>query len=291
MKDKFVIENKIITLKKLNDIFNTLNEKYSYYMNIYNLEKDKNKSLNDKDKTWTYKDDGSYLKFNIVVDGKEYSFIKFDEFIKYFNDNTKLISVINCELYLSYNYGNTEYPKNYHCQNINININEEEFIMNYEITTDDDKINDTIEFIKNILINSKDKIDKAITKRTYYTIKIGLVIGYVPAMIITLLLAISSDMRMFYKNSYIGYPIITTLVSIAIGAIITTNEIEKFYKNIGPSLEDKENYLRKNEILIGKNINNVNKRKSIFKIYRKYQKFIPFELIMLFGLSITVIFL
>jgi hypothetical protein len=67
----------------------------------------------------------------------------------------------------------------------------------------------------------------------------------------------------------------------------------KTYCNVYNSIykEDINNYVETSEILIGKNIDNMIKRKTIEEKYAKYRRLIPFEIVILIIISIIVIFL
>ena len=61
--------------------------------------------------------------------------------------------------------------------------------------------------------------------------------------------------------------------------------------NAGKSVykDDINKFVETSEIIIGKNINNVNNRKEIVSLEKKYSKYIPTELIVLLVLSIIMI--
>ena len=78
--------------------------------------------------------------------------------------------------------------------------------------------------------------------------------------------------------------------------------LEGYYKDIVPDKkyvgysngksvykDDVENFTNKNEVLIGKNAHNIEKREKIKETYEKYKKMIPIELLITLVISVVVI--
>lgn len=74
--DTIKVANKIIKAEDLYDIFTKMQEKLLEYQKLSNIKERQNDSLEWKDKSWKFKDEGSSLTFN--VDFYDDASIKFD---------------------------------------------------------------------------------------------------------------------------------------------------------------------------------------------------------------------
>lgn len=304
--DTIKVANKIITYDDLYEIFAKMQEKLIYYKKINDSEELKNKALSYSYQNWTFKDTGSKLKFEVdFYDDTKIVFDNYNNFISIFN--TRLEEIKRIYVYFSLNYEvNLEGQKNnYYNQHISMWIYEDKISIEVSLSSEDKKIDDIYEFIKNRILVAPEKYDEVIKKKRSITATVGFAIGFIPASIISILLMFVPTIRMLYSSGYVVYPILVVILSLFIGETIAFSLLDKYYKNIVPDQkyagydsnkgtsiykDDIDKYVATSEILIGKNINNLENRNQI-KLYKnKYKKWIPYELGILIFFSIIVLF-
>ncbi len=303
--DQIKAENKIITYDDLYEIFSRMQEKLTYYKKIYENEKIKNSVLDYSDRVWTFNDNNSRLRFE--VDFYDNTYITFDNyytFIPVFN--SRLNDIKKIEVYFSLNYSVDIGTKHeFYFQSINMIINENKMDIQISLSSKDKKIDDIYELIKYKILNAKEKYDEIIKKKNKIITIIGLAIGFIPALILTTLLIISSTMRSIYANTYIVYPLATCIIAYILGITISDSMLSKYYSSIIPEQkyagydykkgqniykDDIDSFKGTSEIQIGKNVNNLDYRNHIKNMKEKYQKFLPYEIGILFFFSIIVLF-
>ena len=130
--------------------------------------------------------------------------------------------------------------------------------------------------------------------------------GLIPALIISTLLIFVPMIRNIYAYSCVLYPFANILLAFIIGGTIGNSKLDKCYKSIVPEKkyagydassgksyykDDIDQYVTTSEILIGKNINNLDYRKEIKELKEKYKKWLPYELGVMLIISIILLFL
>lgn len=74
--------------------------------------------------------------------------------------------------------------------------------------------------------------------------------------------------------------------------ILDESDKIRIQKNIKKLREDEiDGYLSKSEVLIGKNVNNMDCRKTIIAYRDKYKKYIPYEIGVMVVISVIVVFI
>ncbi len=304
--DTIKVANKIITADDLFDIFSKMQEKLMNLKKISDSEKIKNEMLKYEYQVWTFKDFNSSLKF--YVDFHDDTSIKFDNynsFISIFNNRLQEIKSINVEFYLSYEIQKENMSSELKHQSINMWIYEDKASIDVSLLSDDDQINDVYEFIKSKILSAPEKYDMVIKNKSKIIMVVGMAFGFILALIISTLLLLVPDIRRIFAVSFVLYPILSLFLAFMIGEIIGSIKLNNYYESINPEKkyvgydmnkgesiykDDIDKYVETSEILIGKNVNNLNCRKEILENYEKYKKFIPYELGVMFILSIITLF-
>ena len=306
-KDTIKVANKIISYDDLFEIFSKMQEKLVYYKKISTNEEMRNRTIDYKYQTWTFKDTDSRLTFS--VDFKDDTTIRFDNyngFISVFNTRLEEIKYIRVNFILSYRTSYEGYKGDSYYQYIYMNIYENKMEIDLGLSSEDKKIDDVYELIKRKVLEAPQKYDKVVEKKTAITTTTAIAIGFIPSLIITTLLLLIPMVRQIFSAGYIVYPVASFILALAIGGSISGTKLDKLYGPINPEQkyagydankgrslykDDIDKYVGTSEILIGKNINNLKNRKEILTYYNKYKKYIPYELGIMFILSIIVIFL
>lgn len=302
--DTVKVANKIISYDDLLEIFHKMNETLDKYLRIYKSEEMKNKIMDYKYQFWTYKDSSSSLKFRVnFYDDTVVSFENYSSFIGVFNNRLEEIKSIDVTFRLSYEIKEEGFSPKYYSQSINMWIRENKASLEVNLNNEDKKIDEVYEFIKNKILNAPVKYDSIIKNKFNINTIIGLAVGFIPAIIISTLLIFVPAIRETFSNSFVLYPISNLLIAFVVGGTATAGKMDGLYKNIVPEKkyagydngaiykDDIDKYVETSEILIGKNSRNLEYRKKIQEEYNKYKKYIPYELIVIFVLSIIVIFL
>lgn len=301
------VANKIITYDDLIEIFSKMQEKIVNYKKTNKIEEMKNSALDYKYQTWTFKDIGSRLYFRIQFhDNNSIEFDNYNNFITIFNNRLDEIKYVSANLSLSYNIQEEGRDSEYYHQDISMWVYEDRMEISTSLSSVDDKLTDVYELIKNKIYNAQPKYDEVIKKKSSINTIVTLGIGFVPALIISTLLIFVPTIRNIYISSYVLYPIVSIFLAFFIGGMVGSSKLDKCYKYIVPEKryvgynastgtsyykDDIEQYTTTSEILIGKNVNNLDCRKKIKALKEKYKKWIPYELGIMAVISIIIIIL
>lgn len=305
--DSINVSNKIITHENLIEIFDKMNEKLVYYKKINDNEEKANSVLSFNYQKWTFKDSASKLKFDVhFYDRTNIEFDDYNNFLSVFNNRLEDIHRVYVYFNLSYSVSKDGGGYDNYFQHINMAISDDDMTLDVSLSSDDKKMDDIYELIKNIILAAPPKYDDIIKKKGLITNIVGLGIGFIPALIITILLIFVPAMREIFAKGIVVYPIITFLIAFIIGTVISYNLLDKYYKSIVPEKkyagynpntynsiykDDIDKFVGSSEILIGKNVHNMDNRTHIRAYYDKYKKWIPIELIVMVVFSIFVLFL
>lgn len=298
--DAVKVANKIISYNDLLDIFNKINEDLNNYLKISKSETLKNEPLQYGYQKWSFKDNGSNLKFTInFYDNTEIKFDNYNNFISIFNTRLEEIKTIYVYYYLAYSSTNLEGKLDYHHQSIAMYIYERKIELNISLESNDNKMNDVYEMIKNKIQTAPERYDNIIRNKSSIYWKVGTAIAFIPSIIFCTLLLFIPSLRIIMGKSYVLFPICTEMLTFLLSSMFASMKLDDLYKNIIPKKryvsyekgykDDIDKYLQDSEILIGKNVHNMDDRKEITRIYDKYKKYIPYEIIALVIMSIIVI--
>lgn len=305
--DTIKVANKIISYDDLFEIFSKMQEKLLHYQKINEIEEKNNRMLKYDYQNWTFKDIGSTLKFYVnFTDDTSIHFDNYNNFISIFNNRLNEIKAIYVYYNIDYTVDLEGQKSEFYNQHINMCIYEDRMEIDVSLSSKDDKINDIYELIKSKILNAPPKYDKVIQKKSTISTVVGLAIGFIPSLIILTLLIFSPAIRQIYAMGYVVFPIASLILAFIIGGTIGSSILDKWYRSINPAQkyvgydttnykgiykDDIDAYVQSSEILIGKNVNNLTCRKNIISCYKKYKKYIPYEIGVMILLSIIVLFL
>lgn len=302
--DTIKVANKIISDNDLRDIFQKMADDLKENISICNQEKIANEKYEREYQNWTTKDfEGTFKCTYNFYDDTTITVDNYNSFITIFNSRLHEIK----DMWIRYNYTYwIQHGKDskYISQTINLNIFEYKMDIEVNLSSDDEKMNNIYQLIKEKVLKSPAKYDKVIKQKNSITNKIGFAIGIIPSSIICILLLFVQTIRQLYGNTYVLFPILTTILALIIGNTIFGGRLEKLYSPLMPEKkyagydsskgksiykDDIDKFIETSEIIIGKNINNINNRKEILNMEEKYSKYIPIELISLLVLSIIIV--
>ena len=303
--DTIKVANKIISDSDLMDIFQKMNEEMLESENVFRQETIQNEKLEREYQNWTTKDLSATFKctFNFY-DDTNITVDNYNSFITVYNNRIQDIKNMWVRYQLYYWIEHGREPMKSVSQHIDMNIYEDKMDITVSLSSEDNRMNDVYQLIKNKILQAPEKYDRIIKKRNAIMNKIGFAVGIIPSLIFCTLLALVTTIRHLYAMSYVLFPVAAILLGFLLGAILFRGKLDDLYETIVPKKkyagydtthnrsiykDDIDDYLNTSEIIIGKNINNIRNRKEIAELEEKYAKYIPAELIAILLLSIIVV--
>jgi len=302
--DTIKVANKIISESALTDIFQRMNDEIKENEQICRQETMQNEKYERDYQHWTTKDFQGTFKctFNFY-DDTNITVDNYNAFITVFNNRLHEVKDMWVRYGYSYWIQNGRDQKMI-SQHINMNIYEYKMDIEVNLSSDDKKMDDVYQLIKEKILNAPERYDRVIKKKNSITNKIGFALGMIPSLIICTLLVFVPSIRQIYGMTYILYPIAVVILAFMIGNTIFGGRLDRLYSTIVPEKkydhydtnsgksvykDDIDKFVGTSEIIIGKNINNISHRKEIVSLEKKYSSYIPTELIALLVLSIIMI--
>ena len=293
--DEIKVSNKIISYNDLLDIFDYMNESLNKYLKISKNETLRNNPLQYSYQKWTFKDCNSSLKFIVnFYDNTKIEFDNYNYFISIFNTRLEEIKHIYVFYHLSYDETNMNGKIEYHQQTISMFIYEKTINLNISLQNKSNKMNDVYELIKSKILNAPVRYDSIIENKNSIYSCVGLALSFIPSLVLCTLLLFIPSIRIIMTKSFVLFPICTSFLAFLSSSMFASIKLDTLYNNIVPNKkyisykkgykDDIDKYLNDSEILIGKNVHNMDNRNEINKIYKKYKKYLPYEIIILSAL-------
>lgn len=302
---KIQTNNKIITYDDIYEIIYKMNEKLEHYLKVYENEKIANEKLEYDYQNWTFKDIESCLSFRFCLkDDNSFTVDRYDDAMTVLNERIEEIDNLYVGLELNYGKKAAMGKRQDYFQHIHLRIHENSFEIDSSLASDDMILEDIYNLISDKVYNAKERYDDVIKKRGLYTNIVGFPIGFAIAIIIAISLYFVPLVREIYIKSYVGFPIITLIVTFVLANMIGGLSLNRLYERIAPKREYerydydrhisvyKDNikkYINESEVLIGKNTHNLEDRNKIKAKKDKMKKVIPVEIAILIVVSIVII--
>lgn len=303
--DTIKAENRIISNDNLTQIFQTMGETLKKYQKVSAAEEQRNHMLDYAYQSYTFKDEGSKVK--VIVDFYDNTNITFDNYDNFASIwYSRIDEIRSLDVYYSLNY-NVVTPepsrsRTYYSQSIQMHISENKLDITLKLDSQDRKLDDLYNLIKNTVLNAPEKYDMVIKKKSSITNTVAFAIGMIPALIITTILLFVPVINNIMLKGYVVYPICCLILAYLIGNMVASSKLDKYYDPIMPEKkyagysdghavykDDVDKFVGTSEILIGKKVNNLSNRNQIKQEYEKYKKFIPKELLALLIATVIVI--
>lgn len=302
--DTIKVANKIISDTDLADIFQRMDEELRENIQICKQETAQNERYKREYQNWTVKSfDGTFKCTFNFYDDTNITVDNYNAFITIFNN--RLHEVKDMWVRYHYNYwiqhGSDQKMVS---QSINMNIYEHKMDIEVNLSSNDKKMNDIYQLIKEKILKAPERYDRIIKKKSSITNKIGFALGVIPSLIICTLLVFVPTIRQIYGMTYVLYPIAVVILAFLIGNTVFSGTLDRLYSTITPKQkyagydftnhksiykDDIDDFVSTSEIIIGKNIDNIKHRKEIVELEEKYSRYIPTELIVLLVLSVIMI--
>ena len=183
-------------------------------------------------------------------------------------------------------------------------IRETKVDIDTDLDSKDRIVDEVYNCIKNIVVNAPEKYDDIVRKKLPISLIVGFGVGFIPGILIALILMVNEVVRQVYFSGYVTYPLIAFAISFVIAQIISFTYMESLYKPFKPEKEyagykngnavykdDINKYVTTSEVLIGKNYKNLINRNKIKELYSKFSKYIIIEIIALILISVVIVFI
>lgn len=156
-------------------------------------------------------------------------------------------------------------------QYINMNIYEHKMDIDVSLSSEDHKMDDIYQLIKEKILKAPEKYDRIIKKKSAITNKVGFALGIIPSIIICSLLVFVPTIRQIYG---ILFPIAVFMI----GNTVFIGKLTRLYSTIIPEKkyagydstnhksiykDDIDKFVTTSEIIIGKNIDTLKIEKKL----------------------------
>lgn len=299
-------ENKIISSEDLTEIFQAMGETLKKYLRISQNEKIQNNTLDRLKQRYTFKDEGSKIKFLVnFYDNTNINFDNYDVFMGIFYSRLHEIKSINIRYVLMYQVLEPEpnRRRDYYTQSIDMYITENKMDITTNLKSDDPKLENVYNVIKTKILSAPTKYDEIIKKRKKITNTVAFGIGLIPGLIISAIPLFIPKINSIFFKGYVVYPICAIIISYIIGNVIASSKLDKYYEPIVPEKkrsghdsnyntiykDDIKSFTGTSEILIGKKVDNLKNRKIIDQEYQKYKAILKKEIIAFLAITLIVI--
>lgn len=293
MDNRLEISNKVITVEQIKEVAEYIEKTKNYYVKLIKEDKERNnnKYLGQASyKYYAYSMPTAGYKINFS-DGRKVETSDIYSFIDSLNEPQYIERVF---MDISVIYTDNEMDeKTRHYLNTYVTIDE----TNIHISTSDENMKEVAynfySYIRGIFERGEDRYSKVVKNRTFIKSTIGLAVGSILTLVLFFLgLMLKSQGNLALENLYENGLVLSFLGwlgAFAFGSILIRPIINNLYKEIEKdhsfsyaklkNTTFKEEYTKKNEILIGKNVNNLEKRETISWLYNLSKKVIFVRLI------------
>ena len=302
--DTIKVANKIISDKDLEEIFQKMDEEMRENIQLCKQETAQNERYEREYQNWTVKNfDGTFKCTFNFYDDTNVTVDNYTSFITIFNNRLHEVKDMWVRYHYSYwiQHGGDQRSIS---QSINMNIYEHKMDIEVNLSSEDKKMDDVYQLIKEKILRAPERYDRKKKKKSSITNKIGFALGVIPSLIICTLLVFVPQIREIYGMTYVLFPIAVVILAFLIGNTLFSGTLDRLYSTIVPKQkyagwdstnhksvykDDIDDFVSTSEIIIGKNIDNLKHRSEIVELEEKYSKYIPTELIVLLVLSVIMI--
>ena len=304
--DTITVANKIITDKDLLEIFQKMNDDLEENKEILKKETIENEKYERDYQHWTV--EHFSWTYDCTFDFHDDTSIKVDHYsdlLELFHSRQTEIKHMYIYYYYSYWIHNGPELKTI-TQRIEISVFENAMKISFNLSSEDDKMNDIYQLIKEKILKAPTRYSRIIRKRKMISYKMYFAFGFIPSLILCTLLLFVPSVREIFHTYFVLYPVTVLFLGFFLGSLFLGNKLQELYSTLIPNqkyagydmnkskslyTDDVDEYLSNGEIIFGKNTYNIKKRKEIIKLEKKYKSYLPIELFILFMITIIVIFL
>ena len=298
--NSFLIQNKLITVEQIKEVTEYLKKTLNHYNEMINQELQENNNVGFYSGHYQhYAYTKPSLEFKVeYTDGRKID--TKDDFVFYDAlREPQYVYKIEERLYISYDDNDMGETTN-HLLDISLDYSESVIHFITSNTNMNDELYNISSYINGLLNGGENRFNKIIKNRFWVKNTIGLAVGSIPTLLGFIILLLMKNETTETINMFFNNPIMLVLggwlIAFAFGSTIIGSVVNGLYSSLEVGLENaskggtytdhyEDNYRMFNEVLIGKNYNNLEKRKTIEKYYNLSQK------VVLIRLTISLIIL
>ncbi len=299
---RFEITNKIITTEQIIELADYLIKTCNYYLELNRQDLEKNNN--------SYFSGGQYSYYMFTKPEVKYKIRYTDDrtiettdenMLKEALDEPQYVKEITESLNVTYNNNIGEEKKEMR-MSVFINFAEKYIYYSSSDKNMEEEAYNFNSYIREILERGEDRYSGVVKNKFSIKVVVGLALGSILTLIAFFLLLVlrlngNDTLGLFFSNGFI-LPLLGWIIAFVFGTIIAGPITDNLYKEIDGAIENvyirgknkekfEEEYTKRNEILIGKNSNNLIKRKEIEKIYNISKKIVLVRL----GISLIIMIL
>lgn len=296
-----IIENQIITMDKVIEVADYLKSISDHYNNLIKEDKEKNNGAYFSNATYNYYSYSSN-KVEYTVEFTDGRKVKTED-ENVFKDELKepkYIQGIYLHLYISYSDNNMNETTE-HVMSFYISIWGNHVDLNTSSKFMDKELYNAHSYITGIFQKGEERLSKIVKDRSLvrllFSLAVGSVLSYIPLLILFILRMNNGEALDFIFGNGIVFSFFHWGIIFIAGLLLGYPIISSLYKNIEPDISFKnpeyraqqmEEYKKGNEILIGKYVDNLEKRKTITKYYDTSKKVLLAQIIITIVLMILL---
>lgn len=294
------IVNKIITLDTIIDVAKYLESQKNEYNTLFENDRIKNENLKYNEQIYEYKGDSPKVQYTIKYkDGREVTEPDYNWFVDILSDSAKFIDRISINSMISYSTNKIN-PERYEYMHLYtwLHFNEDSVSIRVDGTNLEEQVYRTHSYLKGIIEENEERYNKTVKNRNIRIQSFCLTIGFVLSYIVYFVLnSMSADLPeivvQLLDNKYV-IVFGQWFVAAVIGNIFGFSIMMALYKNILPKtkyshydssshksiyIDNIDDYVSKDEVLIGEFANNGKNREKIEKIYNITSKLVLVQIL------------
>lgn len=299
---RFEIQNKIITPEQMIEVSDYLQKTCNYYLDLnkQELEKNNNAYFNSGEYRY-YMYNKPEVKYKITYTDDRRIETTDENLLKEALEEPQYVKEITESVYITFNSNIGEEKKEMKLSVYITFAGRHIYFSSTDKNMDEEAYNFN-SYIREILERGEDRYTGVVKNKFSIKVVVGLAFGSILTLIaFFILLALrlngSDILDLFFSNGFV-LPLLGWIIAFVFGTIIAGPITDNLYKEIDGTPENiyihgknkeefEEEYTKRNEILLGKNYNNLVKRKEIEKIYNISKKVVLIRL----GISVIIIIL
>lgn len=293
------IVNKIIPIDTIIEVANYLENQKEEYSKLFEIDQQKNKDLKYDEQVYEYKELNSKTEYTIrFKDGKEVTKSDYDWFINMLS-NPKIIEHITIYAYEAYS-SNIKDKTHYEYMYLHtwLHFYEESASIRVDGKNTEEQVYRNHSYLKGVIENNEERYNKTVKNRKLrvqcFCLSIGFIMSYIIYFILNGIKIELPEIVIYIINNKYALIVGQWCIAVLIGNLLGFPIMKALYKNIIPKakyshysrsshkfiyVDNIEDYTSKNEVQIGKFVNNGNNRVTIEKIYKITSKMVLIQLV------------
>ena len=282
------IVNKIVPIETIIDLANYFEDQKEEYRSLLERDENKNKNLKYNEQVYEYKGKVPEIQYTIKYkDGRNITENNYNWFINNIN-NLSAIEEITIHYTVSYSsnvkdINHYEYIRLYSW----VHFRENTITLHVDGTNMEEQVHKVHSYIRGTIEDNEDRYNKTIKNKQRriqcFCLSIGFVLSYIIYFILKINMnSLPNEISTYINNKFVlifgqwfiaflvgnifGFPIMRTLYKTLVPKEKYSHYSTSSHKSI--YVDDIENFISENEVQIGKNTNNGQKRVIIEKIYK-----------------------